>query len=81
MISAGTKLSKPGVSGPTRKGLWAEELPGVSDQSKAKGKKAVSLEKGAEHEQTLEDKEQLRISQLLEQKEARRKAFEIGGSW
>jgi len=79
--AAGTKLSKPGVSGPTRKGLWAEELPGVSDQSKAKGKKAVSLEKGAEHEQTLEDKEQLRISQLLEQKEARRKAFEIGGSW
>ena len=78
--AAEPKLSKPGASGPTLRNLWAEELPGLSAQSKVLAKKAVSLEKGAEHEHALGDKEKLRILQLLEQKEARRKAFEIGGS-
>ena len=73
--------SKAGPSGPVPPTQWVDESLSKGQKAKRKGQKAVSLEKGVEHEQALENKEQLRISQLLEQKEARRKAFEIGGSW
>ena len=72
--------STPGPSGPSKPTAWAEDVPGESTRSKRKGKKAISRERAEEHRQALEAKEQLRIAQREEQKEASRKAFAIGGS-
>ena len=71
---------KPGASGPSKPAVWAQGAPGASAQSKVQGQKAASLERSAAHQQALEEKEKLRIAQLEEQREARRQAFEIGGS-
>lgn len=71
---------KPGASGPSKPAVWAQGAPGASAQSKVQGQKAASLERSAAHQQSLDDNEKLRIAQLEEQREARRQAFEIGGS-
>jgi hypothetical protein len=71
---------KAGPSGPSKAAAWTEEAAGESDRCKANGMRAISLEKSSAHQQSLEDKERLRLAQVEEQKEARRKAFEIGGS-
>lgn len=55
------------------------ELPGPSEMSKRKGKKAISREKGQEHEDEKRAKEELRVLQQEELREARRKGKKIGG--
>ena len=71
---------KAGPSGPSKAAVWTEEAAGESDRCKENGMRAISLEKSSAHQQSLQDKERLRLAQIEEQKEARRKAFEIGGS-
>jgi hypothetical protein len=72
--------TRPGPSGPLKHPAHVAETASLSTTSKRDGKKAIGHEQCQLHEQKLEDKEKLRISQKIKQAESRRKAFEIGGS-
>ena len=78
LAKAEKPFTKPGHSGPTPKAIaWAEEVLDKSAKSKRDGKKAIGQERVLEHKQALEDKEALRLAQLEEQCENRRKADAI----